>query len=479
VKIGTFLVALESGAQATLDTVGGTGPVSTAAAGWEPFIDSTGGASLQAGVQMILRLLLFIVMLLSTSVSPAHAGSCPDANPNDNTPDDDALQSCLDSGGVVTLDAGSPGYIIAGGLLFSVANTVLTSTDTNDRATLIAHADLNTQILRTSGVSGLQLLAIKLDGNKVNRTATCSGYRGNGTNISLFDGDGWKLINIESSRALCGTALEISGTNYEIANSQFYSNGYSTGQRGGEPEPWADGITLVYCQGGHVHDNYLEDSTDIAIVSGGTGGYGCRVENNVIHQANNHAFAGIAVHNFVEGGTGGGDHMNSLYQNNTITSALNQLDLGISVGMHGWFPDRDTFGGSIINNSVSGARISLDIYGYHDGTVNNNAISNPQGSFFGFGANYAAANVSNTCLQLGWVVKAVSIVNSSTSDTEETITSTCGGSPPSPPSSSSSPCMPGTRLMMRAAWPVMTWSGTVGPIRSNRPPSLNGIPTCM
>jgi hypothetical protein len=42
VKIETSLVALGSGAQATLGTVGGTGPVSTAQAGWEPFIDSTG-----------------------------------------------------------------------------------------------------------------------------------------------------------------------------------------------------------------------------------------------------------------------------------------------------------------------------------------------------------------------------------------------------------------------------------------------------
>lgn len=42
VKIGTSLVALRSGDQATLGTVGGTGPVSTAQAGWEPFIDSTG-----------------------------------------------------------------------------------------------------------------------------------------------------------------------------------------------------------------------------------------------------------------------------------------------------------------------------------------------------------------------------------------------------------------------------------------------------
>lgn len=42
VKIGTSLVALGSGAQATLDTVGGIGSMSTARAGWELFIDSTG-----------------------------------------------------------------------------------------------------------------------------------------------------------------------------------------------------------------------------------------------------------------------------------------------------------------------------------------------------------------------------------------------------------------------------------------------------
>jgi hypothetical protein len=42
VKIRTSLVALGSGAQATLDTVGGIGPMSTAQAGWELFIDSTG-----------------------------------------------------------------------------------------------------------------------------------------------------------------------------------------------------------------------------------------------------------------------------------------------------------------------------------------------------------------------------------------------------------------------------------------------------
>ena len=42
VKIGTSLVALRSGDQATLGTVGGIGPMSTAQAGWELFIDSTG-----------------------------------------------------------------------------------------------------------------------------------------------------------------------------------------------------------------------------------------------------------------------------------------------------------------------------------------------------------------------------------------------------------------------------------------------------
>ena len=46
----------------------------------------------------------------------AYAEDCPSANPNDDTPDDIALQSCLNAGGTVTLDAGSPGYIIAAGV---------------------------------------------------------------------------------------------------------------------------------------------------------------------------------------------------------------------------------------------------------------------------------------------------------------------------------------------------------------------------
>ena len=151
-----------------------------------------------------------------------------------------------------------------------------------------------------------------------------------------------------------------------------------------------------------------------------------------------------------------GDHTNSLYRYNTITSCLNKMDLGISVGMKGWFPDIDTFGGSIINNSVSGAAINLDIYGYHDGTVNNNTLSNPQGSFAGIGANYAAAEVANVCMQPGWVVRAVNIVGVSTWDTGEVLSSTCRGGtgtqsllPGATPSSFSVP----------AGWQVYSYAG--------------------
>jgi hypothetical protein len=354
----------------------------------------------------------------------AYAEDCPRANPNDNTPDDAALQTCLDQGGTVILDAGSPGYIIAAGVSLVGDGTVLTSRDTSNRATLIAHPDLHAPILSAKNFSGYRIEAVKFDGNKANRTTPCDpGYRDYGSNL-ILRGNGFTILNVESSRALCGSAMEIVGSNYVVANSQFYSNGYIDSQRGGWP--WSDGMTLAYCQSGYVHDNYLEDSTDIAIVSGGTGGYGCRVENNTIRQINNHAFAGLALAAFDET-TLVGDHTNSFYQNNTITSSLNQLDMGLNVGMHGWFTDRDTFGGSVINNTVSGAAINLDIYGYHDGTVNNNTLSNPQGSFAGFGTNYAAAVVANTCMQPGWVVRAVNIVEVSTWDTGEVLSSTCGG----------------------------------------------------
>jgi hypothetical protein len=367
---------------------------------------------------------LVIVVVSLALLSPASAANCPGANPNDNLPDDDVLQACLNQGGTVQLDPGSPGYIIAKGLTLAVNSTVLTSAKAPAQATLIADPSLHAPLLKVpDGTINYRVDSILFDGNRQRRDASvCSGYRDPFASNVQLNGSGFIVINIESARALCGSSLVISGSDFEIANSSFHDNGASQGA----PEPWSDGITLARCTRGYVHNNTLANNTDVDIVNGG--GPDCRIENNTIQHTTTHGFAGLAIHKFP--GTGGGDHRGSVFQNNTISSAPNQLELGISVGMNPWGVS-GTVSGSIINNIVSGAQVNLAVDGYSNGTVNNNALSNPQG---GCALNYTVSNTTNVCLQPGWAVKSVQLGTMCT-DTEQVITSTCTVS--TPPASSS------------------------------------------
>jgi len=368
---------------------------------------------------------LVIVVLSLALLSPASAANCPSANPNDNIPDDDALNACLNLGGTVSLDLGSPGYIIAKGLTLTVNGTVFTSAKTPTRATLIADPSLHAPLLKAPNRSttNYRIDSILFDGNRPRRDASvCSGYRDFGTNAELH-GSGFTVTNIESARALCGSSLNISGSDFEVANSSFHDNGASQGA----PEPWADGITLARCIRGYVHHNTLANNTDVDIVNGG--GQNCRVENNTIQHTTTHGFAGLAIHKF-PWTPDGGNHTGSVFQNNAISSAPNLLELGISVGMNPWGVS-GTVSGSIINNTVSGAQVNLAVDGYSNGTVNSNTLSSPQG---GCALNYTVSNVTNVCLQPGWAVKSVQLGTMCT-DTGQVITSTCNVS--TPPASSS------------------------------------------
>jgi hypothetical protein len=53
-----------------------------------------------------------LAMVLGLATSRMASASCSGANPNDSTPDDAALNSCLSAGGTVTLDPGSPGTLL-------------------------------------------------------------------------------------------------------------------------------------------------------------------------------------------------------------------------------------------------------------------------------------------------------------------------------------------------------------------------------
>jgi len=335
--------------------------------------------------------------------------TCPGASPCDQVPDDAALQQCLDQGGVIRLTQGSPGYIIHDGLRITRDGTTLTSTGTG-RPTLIAHADLIQPILSAVNRDGTVIENLRLDGDKWRRTTSGScGQAPAGANLTVHGATSRNFLvrNVESVRAMCGTALGASGSNFEVTGNLIDDAGFMQGERAGTP--WADGITTSQCVGGWIHGNTLRNSTDVAIAVGGGGN--CLVENNTVVQSGRHAVAGLAVVYFDEGI---GEHAGSLFRNNSISSSYDGLDFGISVGPHAWNQNQSAFHGTITGNTATGAVVNLAVDGYYNGTVTGNSLAGPQGTFNGplirncgsFSANYTAAHFTGSTIDPGWIARS-------------------------------------------------------------------------
>jgi len=333
--------------------------------------------------------------------------NCPAANPNDNQPDDSALQNCLNQGGTVVLEPGTPGYIIATGLTINVDNTILTSSGAPTRARLVADPALAAPVLQMTNRNGVHISFIEVDGNRPNRTgiSTCMGYRIFGTNISLEASTNFSFTDSRSTQAMCGSALQINGTNFELARNLVDNNGHGR-EAQDAPEPWSDGMTIGKCDGGYIHDNQVVDATDIAIVDGG--GPNCRIENNVIHAMMRHAFGGIALHVFTS--EGNGDHTGTTVKNNQITSAPNMMSFGLSLGMHPWGSccvGTTAMGGTVTGNTVSGAVVDIQVDGVSGMTVTGNMPSDPAGTpgCGGSTALYTVAHDTNSTVDPGFTAR--------------------------------------------------------------------------
>lgn len=347
--------------------------------------------------------------------------NCPAANPLDTIPDDAAIQACLDLGGLVTLDPGNPGYLIAQGLVLSRDGTTLMSAQPGSpgrRARLAAASSLGPPILRAGGRRDFSIFWIEFDGNRPSRTlpqpgTPCAFGAHKPENVSLggdagvfTDATNFKFNDNRSTRTLCGTGLFIHGRDFEVARNTVDDNG------AGLEDPnnngfWADGITLGKCINGNVHDNQVIDATDIGIVGGG--GQNCKIENNFVNAYNRHVFAGIAMHVFCFP-VSCGDYTGGTVSGNTIVASYNRMGFGLSLGMHPWGvpPDTRTIGGTVSNNNVSGAVVNVAVDGSNGITVVGNTIGAAQGTpLCGLGGPtpYAvnSAHTLSSTLQAGWV----------------------------------------------------------------------------
>jgi hypothetical protein len=304
---------------------------------------------------------------------------------------------------MVALETGSPGYILKTGLTISRSGTVLTTAGP-DKALFLAHPDLFKPMLTVNtNVSGYELSDVIFDGNLPNRNRAdeCSGYRYFGFNLQLR-GTNFLIRHIDSIRAMCGTAAEVAGSNFTIRNSYFADNGRSKAEAQAVIEPWADGITLLKCDRGLVHNNDLKDNTDIDIVVGG--GFGCFISDNTISHTTKHAFAGLHIGWFREGG---GNHEGGVYSGNIIASELDQLAFGIIVGYHPWDVNQQVpNAGSVLDNAATGAVVNLAVDGIQAGEILRNSVSDARGTpgfFCDRSAEYTAAHFGEASLQPGWV----------------------------------------------------------------------------
>jgi hypothetical protein len=340
--------------------------------------------------------------------------SCPAADPNDFLPDDEALQWCLDAGGVIALSAATtgPGYLLTQGLVLSKSNTTLIGRPGGTPVVLLADPLLDAPMLRVepTTVSNYTISSLHFDGNRTQRTALfrcAQGYdlRTHGYNV-LLRGSTFLVEKVDSSHAMCGSAMEISGDSFWIRFNHLADNGFQEGEVAVN-EAWSDGITAGICDNGAIYSNTLVDNTDVDLIVGphslpsGQGSL-CIVQNNSIQHVQRYGYAGL-MSGF------GGNHFGMIIRSNTVTSALNKLSFGVMVGHHPWddglqgFTNQDF--GEVGSNTTTGSVTPLAIDGITSGQVTGNSPSAPQGTN-GFqnctlSAVYTAADYGTATVQPG------------------------------------------------------------------------------
>jgi hypothetical protein len=344
----------------------------------------------------------------------------PCGNPNDFVPDDEALQTCLDRGGRIELEAGYPGYIVNGyhgdakrGLQLTQSGTVLTTKTNATTATILAGRDLYDGILQTP--PGIDVNGFVIDGIDFNglgdtmiggepyrRHRNECGSRTAG-NLALR-GRAFVFRNNTVENAMCGTGLGLYG-NFDVRYNYIVLNGRDQPLKAGDT-PWSDGISVLYCDAGYIGSNVFADNTDIDLVVGG--GHDCIVESNTITHLRRFGVAGMNIGNF--DGPGAGDHTGSQYRLNTIDSFVpNKLGMGLIVGSHPWDMSRWVYAGRITGNTVYGANINMVVDGVYGGEVSGNTTHDPSqtgdNACGHVGRDYTIypPHVINTAVQGGWV----------------------------------------------------------------------------
>jgi hypothetical protein len=285
-----------------------------------------------------------------------------------------ALQSCIDAtpnGGVLALPAGI--YRMDKSIIINKPMTLTTAGSTpglpgcwanNSPACAVLRADANLSTPRgfvfVSSPSSVHLDRIVIDGNRAARlastaAATCaSGTNGAGFNAHSDNCADCSFKRGVSARALCGSGWEWTGGNATVEDNLFYQNGDHNASY-----MWSDGLTLLFSDGAIVRNNHFVDNSDIDFISGGA--TNATFQNNQVLHALQGTYGGIMLDNF-NGGTPG-KFQGTMVSGNVINCGNLLCDFGIELGPHPWYPSANIEGGTVMGNTVVGAKIQINAEG--------------------------------------------------------------------------------------------------------------------
>ena len=354
-----------------------------------------------------LRFLAGCSFLIVVAHASAADAACPNPVPGSYTAAQ--INDCLNTDAVVTLTDGAV-YTIDQSIVIPAAGKTLQGQGGPNRPVLRAVTNLAVPLLVESTKNNFMLKYLVFDGNsdaRTNSDACLTSSRPLLGNVRLLGGSGWAVDQVEVANALCHSGMEVFGTSFTIQGSTFRNNGFHANDA---ETKWADGLTVLTCDAGHVLGNTFIDNTDVGLIVGG--GHNCDVSGNHIDNQNKRAFAGLNVGCFLAAGSGGhGDHFGSQYLNNVVGAVTNpdKMAFGIVVGNEPWWGvDLDCFvsdAGSVMSNQLSHAVVNLAVDGIGTGTVTGNSVSNQlgtQGFFCTISQNYTAHYFGSAILQDGW-----------------------------------------------------------------------------
>ena len=245
---------------------------------------------------------------------------------------------------------------------------------------------------------------LTVDGDKYNRLddTGCTNednYAWEGSNI-LARGSNYTIHHIDTINAQCGSGLELVGNDIHVYSVYAASNGFSVD----EATKWADGITVLRCTSGYIHNNWVYENTDVGIAI--FGGTDCAIRWNDIANFERYAFAGMTLN---DNGNDNGWY-NGQIGSNWITSGYEKMSTGLYIGGHP-SPYSIIDMGDVVNNRIEGAVVNVWIEGVESGWFHDNWMLNPQGTrhnlCLGTSGNYLVNDFGLATIQGGWTVFSV------------------------------------------------------------------------